>query len=195
MNLLYVAMKLITGIYYRSAWLVWLAIYYALLAVLRFLLIRGLNEQNEAKALHRYRLCGVMLLFMNQALTALVVFIIQQNRGFHYPGMLIYVMAAYAFYSVIMSVVSIVRTRRLNNPILSAAKAVSLVTAMVSMLALETAMLSQFGGDDTSSFRQIMTGALGGAVCTIVLAMAVYMVWNANKKLNKIYSEISHKQN
>ena len=185
-NLLYIVMKLASGIVYRSAWFIALAGYYILLAVMRFLLVRRLNVQDEVSELRRYRLCGIMLLFMNQALTGIVVFIVQQNRGFAYPGFLTYAMAAYSFYAVTIAIVNIVKTRRHQSPILSAAKAINLVAALVSILSLETAMLAQFGGDDDPMFRQVMTGATGGAVCTIVIGMAVYMIWRANKNLKKL---------
>lgn len=183
-NLLYIVMKLVSGILYRSAWFVALAVYYILLAVMRFLLARRLNVQDEALELRRYRLCGFMLLFMNQALAGIVIFMVHQNQGFNYPGLLIYAMAAYAFYAVIIAIVNIVKTRRHKSPVLSAAKAINLVAAMVSILSLETAMLAQFGGDDPA-FRKVMTGATGGGVCTIVIFMAIYMIWRANKKLKR----------
>ncbi len=145
-NLLYIVMKLVSGILYRSTWFIALAVYYILLAVMRFLLVRRLNVQDEVSELRRYRLCGVMLLFMNQALADIVIFMVHQNQGFDYPGLLIYAMAAYAFYAVILAIVNVVKTRRHNSPILSAAKAINLVAAMVSILSLETAMLAQFGG-------------------------------------------------
>ena len=185
-NLMYIAMKLVSGIVYRSTWFIALAVYYILLAVMRFLLVRRLNVQDEASELRRYRLCGIMLLFMNQALTGIVVFMVQQNRSFDYPGLLIYAMAAYAFYAVTIAIINIVKTRKHKSPILSAAKAINLVAALVSILSLETAMLAQFGGDDDPLFRQVMTGATGGGVCTIVIGMAIYMIWRANKNLKKI---------
>ncbi len=185
-NLLYIVMKLVSGIMYRSLWFIALAFYYILLAVMRFMLVRRLNVQDEASELRRYRLCGIMLLFMNQALAGIVVFMVHQNRGFDYPGLLIYAMAAYAFYAVIVAVINIVKTRKHKSPILSAAKAINLVAAMVSILSLETAMLAQFGGDDDPLFRQVMTAATGGGVCTIVIGMAIYMIWRANKNLKKI---------
>lgn len=185
-NLLYIVMKLVSGIYYRSTWFISLAIYYVLLAVMRFLLIRRLNVQDERTELHRYRLCGFILLFMNQALAGIVIFMVHQNQGFDYPGLLIYAMAVYAFYTVITAVVNIVKTRRHKSPILSAAKAINLVAAMVSILSLETAMLAQFGGDDDPLFRKVMTGATGGGVCTIVIGMAIYMIWRANRELKKL---------
>ncbi|MDE6726535.1 MAG: hypothetical protein K2J80_01185, partial [Oscillospiraceae bacterium] len=58
--------------------------------------------------------------------------------------------------------------------------------AMVSILSLETAMLAQFGGDDDPLFRKVMTGATGGAVCTIVIGMAVFMIWKSTKLLKSL---------
>lgn len=185
-NLLYIVMKLVSGIVYRSTWFIALAVYYSLLAVMRFLLVRHVSVQDEASELRRYRLCGFMLLFMNQALAALVNFMVHQNKGFDYPGVLIYAMAFYAFYAVITSIVNVVKTRRQKSPILSAAKVINLVAAMVSILSLETAMLAQFGGDDDPLFRKYMTAATGGVVCTIVILMAAYMIWRANKKLKRL---------
>ena len=79
-NLLYIAMKLVSGIIYRSFWFVALAIYYILLAVTRILLVRRLNVQDEKAELRRYRTCGVILLLMNQALVGIVVFMVQHFK-------------------------------------------------------------------------------------------------------------------
>ena len=183
-------MKMLSGIYYRSVWFVSIAVYYILLAVMRLVLVRkGKAKKNKSPMeveLQRYRKCGIMLLVMNQALTAIVVLIVQQNQGYEYPGLLIYAMAAYSFYAVITAVVNLVKFRKHSSPVMSAAKAISLVAALVSLLSLTTAMLAQFGGDEAPEFRQIMTGAVGGGVCTIVLAMAIFMIWKASKNLKKL---------
>lgn len=187
-NLAYIAIKLFSGIYYRSVWFIALAAYYALLAVMRFILLHK-NKKSEMTVeteFKRYRLCGIMLLIMNQALAGIVIFMVYQNKGFDYPGLLIYAMATYSFYSVIIAVVNLVKFRKHGSPLLSAAKAINLVAAMVSILSLETAMLAQFGGNDSPLFRKIMTGATGGGVCTIVIGMAVYMICRAAKNLKNI---------
>lgn len=185
-NLLYIVMKLVSGIYYRSTWFIALAAYYALLAVLRLLLVRRMTIQDEAAELRRCRMCGFMLLIMNQALAAVVVFIVHQNKGFRYPGLLIYGMAIYAFYAIISATVNIVRSRRHQSPILSTARAISLVAAMVSILSLTTAMLAQFGGNNDPLFRKAMTAAVGGVACTIVIVMAVFIIVRANRKLKRL---------
>lgn len=189
-NLLYIVMKMVSGIYYRSTWFIALAVYYTLLAVMRFLLLYR-KRWPEGKArqeleLRRYRSCGIVLLFMNIALAGIVTFMVHQNRGYEYPGTLIYAMAAYSFYAVIIATINVVKFRRHGSPILSAAKAISLVAALVSILSLETAMLAQFGGEDDPRVRKAMTGATGGGVCVIVLGMALFMIVKASKQLEQI---------
>nr|WP_325185130.1 hypothetical protein [uncultured Oscillibacter sp.] len=188
-NLLYIAMKLVSGIYYRSAWLIALAVYYTLLAVMRFLLLcRKRWPEGRARQeleLRRYRLCGCVLLLMNLALSGIVVFMVRYDRGYQYPGTLIYAMAAYSFYAVISAAVNVIKFRRYESPILSAAKAISLVAALVSILSLETAMLAQFGSGDDPLFRKAMTGATGGGVCVMVLGTALFMIVKASRQLRQ----------
>ncbi len=189
-NLLYIVMKMASGIYYHSVWFISVAVYYMLLAIMRFLLFhRGKagTAGNKVEAeLKRYRVCGILLLLMNQALAGIVVFMVYQNKRYDYPGILIYAMAAYSFYCVIIASVNVIKFRRHGSPVLSAAKVISLVSAMVSILSLETAMVARFGDQDDFAFRQVMTGATGGGVCTIVLGIAVFMIVKSSLRLKTI---------
>lgn len=45
-------------------------------------------------------------------------------------------------------------------------------------------MLTQFGQGDMA-FRQVMTSITGGAVCMLVLGMAVYMIMKSSKRLKE----------
>ncbi len=184
-NFLYIILKLFSGIYYRSVWFISLGIYYILLAIMRFILLHKNSDLTMKTELKRYRMCGIMLLIMNQSLAGIVIFMVYQNKGFDYPGILIYAMAAYSFYMIIVAVINLVRFRKHGSPLLSAAKVINLVAAMVSILSLETAMLTQFGSDDDPLFRKAMTGATGGAVCTIVIGIAIFMIVKSTKRLKK----------
>lgn len=96
---------------------------------------------------------------------------------------IIYAIAGYTFYSVINAVCNLIKTRKKKKPALSALKIISLTSALVSVLSLETAMISTFGGDDKSNFRNMITKITGGIICTIILGMAVYMIFKGNKLL------------
>lgn len=188
-NLLYAGIKMFSGIYYRSVWFITLSVYYILLAAMRLSLLLFVRKEDEKKdrisELRCYRLCGIFLLFMNQALAGIIILVVHQNSGFEYPGLLIYVMAMYTFYAVIMAVRNVVRFRKYGSPVMSAAKVISLTAALVSMLSLETAMLTQFGAADNAGFRQIMTSCTGGGVCLIVLGMAGFMIVRSTREMKK----------
>lgn len=126
---------------------------------------------------------------MNAALAGIVILAVYENSGFEYPGMLIYIMAVYAFYATITAVRNVVKYRKYGSPVMSAAKAVSLTAAMVSMLSLETAMLTQFGAADDPMFRQIMTASTGAAISVIVLGMAVFMIVKSTIQMKYIRQE------
>ena len=193
LNVFYAIMKLGFSIYYRSVWFGTLSGYYFFLAVMRFVLLRYSGKSEFGKNLsaewRRYRLCGVILLLMNLALTGVVIMVARKNEGFHYPGMLIYIMAMYAFYSITAAIINVVKYRKYRSPVMSAAKVLHLAAALVSMLALETAMLAQFGGNNSAQFREIMTGCTGGCVCAMILAIAVYMICHATKEIRILKAE------
>ncbi len=195
LNVFYAIMKLGFSIYYSSVWFGTLAGYYFFLAVMRFALLRYSGKSEFGKKLtaewKRYRFCGVILLLMNLALTGVVIMVVRKNEGFHYAGMLIYIMAMYAFYSMTAAIINVVKYRKYRSPVMSAAKVLHLAAALVSMLALETAMLEQFGGNNSAQFREIMTGCTGGCVCAMILAIAVYMTCHATKEIRNLKTEES----
>lgn len=184
-NLLYVGIKMFSGIFYRSVWFITLAVYYILLAIMRFSLLNYVRNTKKNKIFEwkRYRLCGIILLFMNIALIGIVILVVYKNSGFEYPGMLIYVMAMYTFYAVITAVWNLIKFRRYGSPVMSAAKVINLTAALVSMLSLETAMLTQFGAADDPMFRQIMTASTGVGISIIVIGMAIFMIVYSTKQL------------
>ncbi len=189
-NVVYAIAKFFSGIFYHSVWFGSIAVYYFCLAVIRFMLLQHANRKAFGKDLiSEYKqswICGVVLMVLNLALTGMVILVITENHTYTYPGTMIYAMGAYAFYNIITAVINVVKYRKQNSPSLSAAKVVKLASALVSMLALETAMLAQFGSDDSPVFRRVMTSATGGGVCLIVLGMAVYMIVRATKNLKRL---------
>lgn len=190
-NLLYVATNLFSGILYSSVWFITLAVYYIILAVMRFLLIRFVSRDGIGKdrfrELRRSRLCGIILMTLNLALSGVVALVIIKKEGFVYGGILIYVMAMYTFYITTAAIINIFKYRKYNSPIMSTAKSINLAAALVSMLALETAMLTQFGAENTAPhFNQVMVGATGAGVCAIVVFMSVCIIVYANKELSEL---------
>lgn len=189
-NLLYVGVNVLSFVLYRSMWFVVLAVYYMILSVMRFLLVRyvrkngiGMNRLGELK---NTMLCASILLTVNFVLSGAVLMILYQNRGFEYHGVLIYVMAAYTFYMTTHAVIDLVKYRKYHSPVMTTTKVIALSAALVSMMSLETAMFSQFGQDMTPENKWLMVALTGAGVSITVVTMSVYMIISANREIKKL---------
>lgn len=189
-NLLYAALNVMSCILYRSAWFGILAGYYVILAVMRFLLLRFVNRigigKDQILEYRRSRLCGMILITINLTLSGAVLMMMYLDRGKVYHGILIYIMAMYTFYGTVNAIVNIVKYRKYKSPIMSTAKIISLSAALVSMLSLETAMLTEFGAEMTAESKRILIAATGAGVSVIVVAMSVYTIIHASVEIRKI---------
>jgi len=188
-NLLYAAVNLLSCYLYRSWWFVCLAVYYGILSVMRFLLVRyvhlheiGKNRRGELK---RALICSCIMLLLNLFLSGAVLMVVYQNRGYEYHGILIYVMALYTFYITTHAIVNLVQYRRMESPVMSAAKGISLAAALVSMLNLETAMFAEFGGDMAKEDQQLMIMLTGAGISIAVIAIAVSTIARCAKELKQ----------
>ncbi len=195
LNTLYALMQAWAGFINRSVWYYALCGYYLLLGAMRFSLLRHTRRPPAGPALHaeltRYRRIGWMLLGMHSLFSAIVFYIVRRNHGFSHSYVLTIAMAAYTFYALTMAIIQLIKYRKYNSPVLSAARAVSLAAALVSMLSLETSMLAAFGGEHDPLFRQRITGTTGTAVGILILAMAVYMIVHATRQLRHLKEEAS----
>ena len=189
MNIAYAALKFISGIYYRSAWLITLAAYYFLLLLMRFLLLHNIvkGRNNSVMEWKRCRICGFFLMVMNIVLTGMVVLVLRRGEGFVYAGYLIYVIAAYDFYTITMAVINLIQSRKQSSPVFTAVRVINVAAALISMLSLETAMITQFGSESGDEFRHTMIAATGGGISVIIFIMAATMIIHATKSLKTLH--------
>lgn len=192
-NLLYVALNAISAIIYNTAWFAIFAVYYTILAIMRFLLVRyvGQNQIGESLIgeLKRSRLCAYILLTVNLALSGAVLMMLYYHRGFEYQGFFIYVMAMYTFYITTTAIIDLVKYNKYKSPVMSTSKVIKLAAALVSMLSLETAMFSQFGGDSSPEQERIMIMATGGGIAVIVVTMSLYMIIRSTLEIKRLQKE------
>ena len=187
-NMAYAVFQLWLGFYHHTFWFYSLGAYYVCLAIMRFFLLRytGRYEagENMTMELKKYRACGWVLLLMNLALTLIIFFMVYWNRTFVHHMITAIAMAAYTFTSFTVAIVNVVKYRKYNSPVFSASKAISLAAAFVSMLTLESTMLTAFDdGTMTIVERRWMLGATGGAISIVIVVMAVYMIRQSTLKL------------
>ncbi len=159
-----------------------------LLTALRFSLVHYLRThrvfENLKAEYRRSRFVGALLLSMNLALVFLVSRMVGHNDAYDYPGAMIYAMAFYSFYAVILSVIHVIRFRRQGSPVVTGIKVVNLTAAMVSMLSLEAAMIMRFGDPEDRLFRGRALGITGFVICLLVVLLSTLMIVRATRALN-----------
>lgn len=189
-NVVYIAVNAFSAWFYHTAWFGIFAVYYMILAGMRFLLVRYTQRnklgENRLLELKRARMCATMLTTLNLILSGAILMILYQNRGFAYHGILIYVMALYTFYVTTAAIIDLVKYRRYKNPILSVSKVIKMAAAMVSMLLLETAMFSSFGEEMPLQSQKMMIIMTGAGISAAVIIMAGYIIVQTTKEMKYI---------
>lgn len=187
-NTAYALLQLGMGFWHRSLWFYTLAGYYISLAVMRFFLVRHTSKHKPGEKmpdeLRKYRACGIVFLVMNLALALMIFFMVYWNKTFNHHEITTIALAAYTFTSLTLAIINTVKYRKYNSPVYSASKAISLASACVSMLTLESTMLTTFG-DGTMSLtgRRILLGISGSVISAFIIAMAIYMILQGTKKM------------
>jgi len=185
LNVIYVLFKFISGIYFKSLWLISFAIYYFILVILRLNIAK--NEFKKNKTLideyNSYKKIGIILLFINLFLTMIILVIVNGESLKSYNMIVAISVAVYTFYLMINSIITLIKYRKYKSPLMTSAKVVSVVTSMVSMLSLEIIMLSTFGSEKID-FNETMIMATGGGIAIIILGISLYMIIKSTEFLN-----------
>lgn len=191
LNLTYVLLNAVTAIIYTSFWSGMDAVFYLVLGIVRFTILRNLRRGVGVRRQYEvFRFCGCLLLVLNLSLTGIVFQTIYFGRTQEYPGLLIFIVAAYAFIFLVNTVVTLFKYRRLNSPIISATKMISLTQAIVAIYSLQIALLTRFGDEATPI--QTLNSIVGWALCIIIFAIAIFMIVRGTYRLRRLANISAH---
>ena len=155
---------------------------------MRFFLVQHTSRYKPGVKMYeeliKYRACGIIFLIMNLALSLIVFFMLYWGRTFIHHEITTIAMAAYTFGAFTIAIINIIKYRKYNSPIISASKAISLAAACVSILTLESTMLTTFGGNGMDELtRTLFLGMSGGVISSFIIILSIYMIVVSNKKL------------
>ncbi len=200
-NIIFALFNGVMGIISHSAWFGSLSAYYLVLsimrssAVLQGRVISGSSEDNtEQQKLHIrkemriFRRNSVLFTILSIVLLGMVILLSYSEGGKSYPGTMIYVVAIYAFVKIITSTINVIKVNRHRSPLLTIIRRIGYLDACVSILNLQTAMFSSFGGD--IYFDVMMNEITGGVVCLITLGMGIYGLITAKRLENRLIEKV-----
>lgn len=182
-NIGYAIFNGVIGIVSHSIWFGALSLYYIVLSALKaYVLINAkrLNKLDGDQSTRKYRLyknCGISLIILSFALSGAVVQMALTDKGFKYADLMIYAAALYAFYKLTIAIIQFVKSRRHGRTINETLGLINLSDGLVSMLALQTALLAAFGEGNNKLYNAIT----GTAVMLIIIAIGIFMAFGAKR--------------
>lgn len=186
-NCIYALFQFVLGITNKSFWFISMSIYYLLLGLMRLFIVKHTKlykpREQYSKEVKKYLLCGWILLIMNVFVAIIVFFMVHWNRTFYHHEITTITIAAYTFATFTMAIINYVKYRKFHSPIYSATRLINIVAASVSIITLESTMLTSFGKDITPQFRQLMLALTGGAISIFVIVIAIIMIVNGYRQL------------
>lgn len=188
-NVAYTIYNGVIGVMNQSAWFITMAVYYSLLGIMRYCAVhteRKISHMEDQKLIRKKELAviktdGILLLLLNLALSGVVLLTIAKGRAKAYSEIIAISIAAYTFYKITMAVINMVKVRKMQSPILITIRNIGVADALVSMLTLQMTMLVSFQGTDGLNADR-MNGITGLAVCLLISALGISMIYYAFKE-------------
>lgn len=188
-NVAYTIYNGVIGIMNQSSWFITMAVYYSLLGIMRYCAVhteRKISRLEDHELIRKKELAviktdGILLLLLNLALSGVVLLTIAEGTAKTYSDIMAISIAAYTFYKIIMAVIHMVKVRKMESPILITIRNIGVADALVSMLTLQMTMLVSFQGTDSLDMNR-MNGITGLAVCLLISALGISMIYYAFKR-------------
>ncbi len=142
------------------------------------------EDSLDARARRVYKNCGVMLSVSSIALGCAVIVLVLGEGGKSYPGLMIYAVATYTFYKLVMAITNMIKARKENSILLITLRNISYADVLVSILSLQTALFAAFG-QDSEAIIPVLNALTGAGVCLMIAVLGIYMVHKSKDINNK----------
>lgn len=178
--------NLVLGIAWLSVWFITLGIYYLVFSLMRGALLYELRKSAACTTSERARvsrLCGIMLIASVFVLSGIVTLIMTGEGSIRYDQITVIAVAAFTFFSLISSIVGLVRLRSHENLLVVTNCRVNLAIALVSLFTLEIGMFSAYATTDNAELVFVMPIITGAAIAIVLCIMGVITVRRANRMI------------
>ncbi|MBE6960289.1 MAG: hypothetical protein E7448_06170 [Ruminococcaceae bacterium] len=173
-NMVYSAYHIIFGITTHSWWFFTIGIYYAILSIVRFVVLR-----HKGKKYFVIRFTGIMLMVLSLSLVGTVILAFVKDRGTVFHLIIMLAIAVYAFTKITLATINWIKARKSKSVKLITLRNISFADAFVSIFSLQRSMLVSFEGMTDMEIR-IMNVATGSAVCIIVFLLGLNLLHTKN---------------
>ena len=191
-NVAYALINVVAGLLTRSVWTLSVGVVIAALNMGKSYLASGAlmsvaryRKGESADSLRRCQRAGLAMVLMTLAMSGTIIQLVLQGTGRAYPGMLLYLYAAHALFTITNALVNAVRARRVETLAVRGVRCFNLAGALISIFALQNVALSRVAWEalPVAVPRGAVEGSLGGVVCLAMIAMGTWLAFTARVRL------------
>lgn len=140
LNVAYAVYNGVLGLFYGSVWFMILCVYYALLAVMRYMTVSYEKKQDKGvevlSEVYVMRFTGMMFIVMSVVLMLIELYSMIHDTTRQYAKPVIASIAVYTVIKLVRAIVNLVKVQKHRSPLLSAIRNISLADAGVSAITL-----------------------------------------------------------
>jgi len=182
-DIIYFIFNIFVGISSNSNWFIFIAFYYLVLSILRICISLEYRDKKRTKKF-MYMFCGISLFFLNMAFLAIIIMVVNENKSYVYRGYIIYLMAFFTFYKLVLNIVNYFKFKKYNDYVLTLSKTINFVCALISIFSLQTAMITTFSAD--FNYKMLMNSLTGVIIWLFVLVISIlFIVKGKNENKDK----------
>lgn len=156
---------LLTGIY----WYLAAAVFYLVLSMLKLHIYRSEDGRRILRSVL------LVLTLLDICIIAMVFLTAGERADRKTSDIFAITMALYTFVFLTVSIVSLVRERKLTDQVRAGRRFISLTSAVISMINLENTLINTFSEGREGSFRYLMV-TLSGLAFTVALAVVRFLL-------------------
>lgn len=134
-NLAYAVYNAAIGFYTHSWWFVTLCLYFTVLSITRFSLLRIKSKSSGDLSLEIFaeKFTGVMFIILSVSLIGTVVLSVIDNHGTEYHEIVMITIALYVFVKMTLALINVIKARKNDSPVIKALRGISFADAFVSV--------------------------------------------------------------
>ena len=191
--------KGVMGAVNSSYWLATLSIYYIVLCLAKYMLLRGERlikrckdyRQKQILEWRCYARTGITVIFMQIVLNSLLYLMTMYKTGFVYEGRLVFVVVIYDIICFCTAISFMIRLKKRQSPVIISLRTVSLASSLVSLMSLQTAVLSMVLRGEAAETKRMIITITGAAVSVVLAGLGLYMIIKGKKKINALLRSVN----
>ena len=152
--------------------------------------IWNMQHVNEEKIINVHKICGILLCFLPLYLYVAVREMVGSNFNYRYAKIHVIVIAAITFYKLILGIVNASKAHKTKSLLTIALRNINLAEVLVSMVALASMMLDNFGDEILKQKNEQLVFLTGFIVTILTLIIGISMIRRAIKDKTILTMEV-----